>query len=311
MREAMRRRPRTAKLTLSLHVTGTRADGYHELDATMVSISEPHDVARARARAATTSLTVTGPFADGVPADATNLAWRAADACGATVAIELHKDIPSGAGLGGGSADAAGGARGARRPIRAIAPSLGADVPFCMRGGVARVRGIGDELEPVELPDARGRGRDAAVRLLDGRRVPRVGRARRPAATRSTTSQPAAEHVEPRLVEFQRAVEAAAGAPAILAGSGSSYAVVFDDVADAEQARDRIAAAVDGSVWLAHDRADGVVIDRDRGERANAKRPPRWGGRCLLALLATLPAGLLQKLLVLLLAHALAALLDQ
>src|SRR5713101_6219851 len=116
-----------AKLTLSLHVTGVRADGYHELDATMVSINAPYDSLLLKP-AANTSLTITGPFAEGVPADASNLAWRAADACGATVEIELRKGIPPGAGLGGGSADAAA-VLTALGGDPAIAASLGADVP--------------------------------------------------------------------------------------------------------------------------------------------------------------------------------------
>src|SRR6516162_5974044 len=132
-----------AKLTLSLRITGTRADGYHELDAEMVSIDEPRDTLTIRP-AARTTLVVTGPFASGVPADATNLAWRAADACGATVEMTLHKGIPSGAGLGGGSADAAAVLVALRADAAlALAPALGADVMFCVRGGRARVRGIG------------------------------------------------------------------------------------------------------------------------------------------------------------------------
>ncbi|HYL53085.1 MAG TPA: 4-(cytidine 5'-diphospho)-2-C-methyl-D-erythritol kinase, partial [Acidimicrobiia bacterium] len=95
-----------AKLTLSLRVTGVRADGYHELDAIMVSVSEPHDTLEIE-DAPQRSLEVVGPFGAGVPADTRNLAWRAAEACGASVAIRLHKGIPPGAGLGGGSADAA------------------------------------------------------------------------------------------------------------------------------------------------------------------------------------------------------------
>jgi len=139
-----------AKLTLSLHVTGTRPDGYHELDATMVSITEPHDSLLLRP-AARTSLTVTGPFADRVPAGASNLAWRAADACGVPLEIALHKGIPAGAGLGGGSADAAA-VLVALDADPAVAPALGADVPFCCRGGFARVSGIGDRLEPAATP---------------------------------------------------------------------------------------------------------------------------------------------------------------
>jgi 4-diphosphocytidyl-2-C-methyl-D-erythritol kinase len=246
-----------AKLTLSLHVTGIRADGYHELDATMVSIDEPHD-SLVIAPAARTSLTITGPFAEGVPADASNLAWCAADACGATLEIALHKGIPSGAGLGGGSADAAA-VLTALGADPAIAVSLGADVPFCMRGGFARVGGVGDELHPGATPTLavvvatpRFACSTAAVyRAWDELRGPR---------DEVNDLQAAAERVEPRLVEFRRRVEAAAGATAVLAGSGSSYAVVFEHIADAEPARARVAAAVAGSVWLASTIGAGVSV---------------------------------------------------
>jgi 4-diphosphocytidyl-2-C-methyl-D-erythritol kinase len=247
-----------SKLTLSLHITGARADGFHELDATMVSIDEPHDSLLLKP-AMRTSLTITGPFAEGVPADASNLAWRAAEACGATVEISLRKGIPTGAGLGGGSADAAA-VLTAFDADPAIAVSLGADVPFCMQGGFARVRGIGDELEPGDPPVLEiviatppfGCSTAAVYRAWDELGGPHH---------ESNDLQVAAEHVEPRLVEFKRRVEAAAGAPAILAGSGSSYAVVFENVFDADRARTRVAAAVSGSVWLASTAPCGVVLD--------------------------------------------------
>ena len=247
-----------AKLTLTLHVTGTRADGYHELDATMVSISEPHDSLLLRP-AARTSLTITGPFAAGVPADATNLAWRAADACGVPLEIALHKGIPAGAGLGGGSADAAA-VLVALDADPGLAPALGADVPFCMRGGFARVSGIGERLEPGESPalvvvvatPTFGCATAAVYRAWDD-----LGGPHDP----ENDLRAAAEHVEPRLAGFRRQVEAAAGAPAVLAGSGSSYAVVFGNVTDAERARARIAETVDGSVWLGATTPAGVGLN--------------------------------------------------
>jgi 4-diphosphocytidyl-2-C-methyl-D-erythritol kinase len=246
-----------AKLTLSLHVTGTRADGFHELDAVLVSIDEPRDTLTIRA-AARTTLTVDGPFATGVPVDDTNLAWRAADACGATVAIGLHKGIPSGAGLGGGSADAAA-VLVALGGDAALAPALGADVAFCMNGGRARVRGIGDIVEPVEPQPLAivvatppfGCATADVYRAWDELGGPRDA---------VNDLQPAAQHVEPRLADFRRDLEAAAGAPAILAGSGSSYAVVFDDAARAAQARARVADAVAGSVWLASTATSGMIV---------------------------------------------------
>src|SRR5262245_28657853 len=232
-----------AKLTLSLRVTGTRADGYHELDAVMVSIDEPRDTLTIRP-ASRKTLIGTGPFAAGVPVDATNLAWRAADACGTAVDIALHKGIPSGAGLGGGSADAAAVLVALGADV-ALAPALGADVAFCMQGGRARVRGIGDVVEPVEpqplsIVVATPPFRCATAEVY--RAWDELGGPRDDV----NDLQPAAQHVEPRLAAFRREVEAAAGAPAILAGSGSSYAVVFDDAARAAQARARVAAAIDG-----------------------------------------------------------------
>lgn len=248
-----------AKLTLSLRITGTRADGYHELDAVMVSIDEPHDTLTI-SPAARTSLVVTGPFAAGVPADASNLAWRAADACGATVEITVHKGIPSGAGLGGGSADAAA-VLVALGADPALAPALGADVAFCMRGGRARVCGIGDVVEPVEphplsivvAAPPFGCVTADVYRAWDALGGPGDG---------VNDLQPAAQHVEPRLAAFRLAVEAAAGAPAILAGSGSSYAVVFggDDRERAAAARARVADAVPGSVWLASTTTNGTIV---------------------------------------------------
>jgi 4-diphosphocytidyl-2-C-methyl-D-erythritol kinase len=247
-----------AKLTLSLHVTGVRADGYHEIDAVMVSVTEPHDVVTIEP-ADRTSLVVNGPFADGVPADASNLAWRAADACGATVAIHIEKGIPHGAGLGGGSADAAAVlvALGADASIGA---TIGADVPFCMTGGAAVVRGIGDELHAVEFtshtfviatPPFRCATADV-YRAWDSLGGPEGG---------FNDLEPAAHRVEPRLVAFRDALQDAAGATAVLAGSGSSYALIFESSSAAEAARARIIERVDAHVWLGTTAPAGVAMN--------------------------------------------------
>jgi len=228
-----------AKVTLSLRVTGTRADGFHELDAVMATVSEPHDIVTIEP-AARMSLEVNGPFAAGVPADASNLAWRAADACGASLAIRIHKGIPPGSGLGGGSSDAAA-VLGALGADAAVGARLGADVPFCMAGGAARVRGIGEMLEPVSMTPRpivivtpRIACATAAVyRIWDELGGPHA---------EPNDLEPAAFRMEPRLAEFKTALEAAAGAPATLAGSGSSFWVPGDD---ADRLRDR----VDGWCW--------------------------------------------------------------
>jgi 4-diphosphocytidyl-2-C-methyl-D-erythritol kinase len=237
-----------AKLTLSLRVVGRRSDGYHEIDALMVSISDPRDRLEIEP-AGHTSIEVTGPFADGAPADETNLVWRALDAVGVRAAVRLHKGIPHGAGLGGGSADAAAVLRAFDGDARAAA-ALGADVPFCLLGGAARVRGVGDQLEPLPVPSLHvvvatppfGCSTAAVYAAWDALGSPTGG---------DNDLEAAAVHVEPRLGPFRRAVEAAAGVPAVLAGSGSSYAVVFDEPAEATRARDRMAGTIEGSVWLA------------------------------------------------------------
>ena len=204
---------------------------------------------------------MTGPFADGVPVDASNLAVRAADLAGVPVAIALHKGIPHGGGLGGGSADAAAVLVALDRPD--LAAELGSDVAFCVhaqlapRAGAAWMRGRGEIVEPTDV---------AALDLVIA--VPPFG-CSTPAVYRAWDTlggphgrtvavdglpplrndlEPAAEHVEPRLVAFREAIEDATGLPALLAGSGSSYAVVAADVDDVCA---RVRRAVDAPVFAA------------------------------------------------------------
>jgi 4-diphosphocytidyl-2-C-methyl-D-erythritol kinase len=258
-----------AKLTLSLQVVGRRPDGYHELDALVVSVSDPHDELVLR-EADDVSITVTGPHAVGVPVDETNLAVRAAREAGANVAIELHKGIPAGAGLGGGSADAAAVLVGVDAPDPVlIAESLGADVTFCLSGGAMRMRGIGDVLEAVELPELWiviatppfGCSTADVYRAYDAvtshfiRGVEISG-----LPSMQNDLEESAMKVEPRLVRFKDAVEEAAGSTVLLAGSGSSYFTVFFREGDAEAARARIAGAVDGQVVVGHTVEAGVRV---------------------------------------------------
>lgn len=150
--------PAPAKVNLTLHVTGRRADGYHLLDSLVVFAGEGD---RLRVTPAPDwELAVTGPFADRVPRGADNLVLRAARlAGGAPAAITLDKRLPVASGLGGGSADAAAVLRALSaldgRPVPADAASLGADLPVCLPSRPARMRGIGEDLAPVpDLPPA-------------------------------------------------------------------------------------------------------------------------------------------------------------
>ncbi len=138
-----------AKINLTLHVTGQREDGYHLLDS-LVVFADVGDRLTYQA-GAELSLEVDGPFSEGVPTDARNLVWRAAEACGWSGHIRLEKNLPHGAGIGGGSSDAAAVLRDLGGSAdRALA--LGADVPVCLKGRAARMRGIGEEITHVTLP---------------------------------------------------------------------------------------------------------------------------------------------------------------
>jgi len=134
-----------AKLTVSLRITGVRDDGFHLIDAEMVSL----DLADELVFDEGDGLEVIGATGLAVPADDDNLVRRALRLAGRTAHVRLTKRIPAGAGLGGGSADAAAVLRWAGIDDPGLAATLGADVPFCVRGGRARVTGIGEVLEPL------------------------------------------------------------------------------------------------------------------------------------------------------------------
>jgi 4-diphosphocytidyl-2-C-methyl-D-erythritol kinase len=152
-----------AKVNFFLHVTGRRADGYHTLESVFALV----DLADALTLAARhDGDVVRSNDVAGVPAEQ-DLAVRAAhalkEASGMVtgVSVALAKRIPLGAGLGGGSSDAASVLLALNRLWRLdwprsrlleIAQSLGADVPFFVGGENAMVRGIGERLAPVSLP---------------------------------------------------------------------------------------------------------------------------------------------------------------
>lgn len=146
-----------AKLNLYLHVTGRRPDGYHLLDSLFVFADIGDRVAATPADGL--SLTVTGPFAGALAAEADNLVLRAARALAEAAgiapkaALTLEKNLPVAAGLGGGSADAAAALTalstlwGLDLPLDDIALRLGADVPACLHGRPCLVSGIGETLQ--------------------------------------------------------------------------------------------------------------------------------------------------------------------
>ncbi|MEM7320403.1 MAG: 4-(cytidine 5'-diphospho)-2-C-methyl-D-erythritol kinase [Pseudomonadota bacterium] len=143
-----------AKINLTLHVTGQRADGYHLLDSVVVFADIGDRLTFTSGPAL--SLSVTGEHAAGVPTDSRNLVWKAAETAGWSGHIDVTKVLPHGGGLGGGSSDAAAtllALSGKGFDIPEDVPiSLGADVPVCMAAKATRMRGIGDQLAPLNLP---------------------------------------------------------------------------------------------------------------------------------------------------------------
>ncbi len=162
------RRHAWAKVNLYLEITGRRADGYHELDSLIVFVGLADRLAFQRSEGL--ELHCAGPFADELPPADDNLVIKAARALAARAGIapaariELEKRIPTAAGVGGGSADAAAALEGlaavwdldpAPEDLKDIAVELGADVPVCLFGRPALVRGLGELVDRAPpLPGA-------------------------------------------------------------------------------------------------------------------------------------------------------------
>lgn len=147
-----------AKINLYLDVVGKRQDGYHNLETIFHSIDLHDDVVIRKQDTKGITVRCEHP---GVPADSANLAYRAAeclrDEVGGIggIAIDIYKRIPVAAGLAGGSANAAAVLHGVnllfelgftQNVLMRLGGRLGADVPFCLHGGAALGRGIGDQL---------------------------------------------------------------------------------------------------------------------------------------------------------------------
>ncbi len=223
-----------AKLTLSLRVTGVRDDGYHLVDAEMVLVDlyDELDVDPDG-----TGLVVVDPDGTERAGDADDLVARALVLAGRTAGVRLRKRIPAGAGLGGGSSDAAAVLRWAGVDDLDLAARLGADVPFCLAGvagtGRARVTGIGEVVDPLPF-EAR------TLTLLTPPlhcSTPAVYRAwdelGGPRGDHGNDLEPAALAVVPELARWRDLLGDATGQRPRLAGSGSTWFVDGDHAAAA------------------------------------------------------------------------------
>jgi 4-diphosphocytidyl-2-C-methyl-D-erythritol kinase len=265
--------PAYAKINLSLEVVARRADGWHDIDSVLVPI-DWHDLVGLSLELADSdsqSLKVDGPVAAGVPAGESNLTSRAVrtlrELAERPLAIDiwLSKNVPHGAGLGGGSADAAavlraGIARLAElgiaidpERVAALALGIGSDVPALLSLSAQRVRSRGDRLDPVRTPrlhlavastvpsstahtygavapdEIRYDGRTARLaQLLDSGLVPDP-------ALMGSALEPAACRVNPELAAaLQRARQVVPGIEWHLTGSGGAVFAEASDHAAAE-----------------------------------------------------------------------------
>jgi 4-diphosphocytidyl-2-C-methyl-D-erythritol kinase len=229
-----------AKINLELALLGKRPDGYHEVDTLLLALDLADELELERSRAPGVQVELAGPCASAdIPADGTNLAARAAqgvlELAGRNdgIVLRLVKNIPSGAGLGGGSADAAAAWIAAatlcgldpRSPVaEAQLAALGSDCVFFWKAadtGFARCQGRGERVEPRALP-----AQPRCVALI----VPDVAcptalvyAAFRGGSAGGNDLEPAALEAVPELREWRKTLDSCAGTRWRLSGSGSAF----------------------------------------------------------------------------------------
>ena len=264
-----------AKLNLALRVLRKRADGYHEIDSIFVPIDLCDEVVVARRGYPGIRIEWDR---DDVPSGRRNTMWKAAVGLLDTefpnpgVEITLTKRIPAGAGLGGGSSDAASvllalgrlGARpGSGDTLARIAARVGSDVPFFLDPAPARVRGIGERIEPVAgdreasyvvawpgIVVSSGWAYRALGRTLtspgDADTIPRFLSGDWPFEGVSNDFEQVVGRTHPEIIELKGRLVALGAQAAAMSGSGSA---VFGVFRDPEQARAAVRVVRDSGTW--------------------------------------------------------------
>jgi 4-diphosphocytidyl-2-C-methyl-D-erythritol kinase len=262
-----------AKINLALDVVGRRPDGYHELRTVMQSISLADEVSVGRASEGF-ELLVDPPRTEVGPPEKNTayLVWRLlCDRLGEElpVRVTLRKNVPAGAGLGGGSADAAAVLRGldglfglglSVEEMRDVGSGTGADVPFCVSGGTALGEGVGEILRPAPSPpdhrllvvkprrgvdtaavyrsyDAGPAGGDAAGRVLQALRS---GDLAELAGALGNDLAPVAKGMVPEVAELERSLFEAGAVGASMTGSGTAVYGLFSDEDAAARACEKV-----------------------------------------------------------------------
>jgi len=215
-----------AKLTTSLRIVGRRDDGYHLVDAEMVSLDFGDWLFVTEA--ASPIVEFFDSQGNELHLGPDNLVSRALRQIGSDASIRVEKAIAAGAGLGGGSADAAAILHWAGHSDLVAAASLGADVAFCLAGGHARVQGIGELIEQLPFEDRVFTLLTPPVMCS----TPAVYRAwddlGGPVGDNGNDLEPAALAVAPELARWRDELADATGVRPRLAGSGSTWFVEGD-----------------------------------------------------------------------------------
>lgn len=266
-----------AKVNLTLHAGALRGDGYHPLDSLVVFADWGDHLAAVAADRL--SLTISGEGAEQLEAESGNLVLRAAEALHsaarlpafAGAKLHLTKDIPLGAGLGGGSADAAAALRALNRlwrldwpldRLRPLAAGIGSDVPACLVSRPLRMTGRGETVEPLKswpaldavlcLPGLAVSTREVFA-AFDAGPAPTLPDSPLPqartvkeavaiAAAGRNDLERAAIRVAPRIADVLAALHAVPGASlAGLSGSGSACWALFASRAQAKGAAEALA----------------------------------------------------------------------
>ena len=212
-----------AKLTWSLHVGVRTSEGLHTLEAEMISLDLVDDLVVDPSHSGV-EVIAEGVSIEAVPQNQENLVARALAMVDREAGVSITKRIPVGGGLGGGSSDAAAILRWANFDDMAAAATLGSDVPFCIQGGRAMVRGIGELVEPLSYES-----RSVVLCLvpisvntgLVYQAFDELERGGTLARGRNDLTQ-AAMLVDPRLADIAQALHHSTGAEVNLAGSGST-----------------------------------------------------------------------------------------
>ena len=282
-----------AKLNLTLDVLNKRPDGYHDIRSIFQSIALADELVIRPTAAEGDTLAVSGPEAAGVPADASNIVMKAITAMRAAVKdrgaevpalrVDLVKQIPSQAGLGGGSSDAAAAMLGvaaisgidfSRQEMTAVAASVGADAPYFLTGGTCLVEGLGEQVSalPCQLPQRHvvilkppaGVSTAAAYAALDSVPKPEVALIAHSEANRRIDGDILMSNDFERVVFAQWPVigyaqDVAAKIAAQwgareprLCGSGACLFTLRDEERQAEEIAEQLSLAGVGKVWKTH-----------------------------------------------------------